>query len=215
MGMEVDVLTGMNYYWDVVDFSSSRQLPSELAESRTKLGSVFSGYLYSSTQSTAETTSVEGHREPVTETDRIIQHLPGLESLETKDEADETNASLIQHYYNTTNHPLLADNKALAIRRLENQYKKLRRNKKVWEEYCKAFDQQHKSGIIEERVVSPWKIGALHSTSSGIQRKQCCPKLRIVFDASSHMRDVSNLNECVHQGRTLLTHSMARYHEHG
>ncbi|XGW34082.1 hypothetical protein V3C99_018114 [Haemonchus contortus] len=100
--MEVDVLIGMDYYWDVVDFNSSRQIPSGLVESRTKLGPVSPGSQTSTTltESTAETNSAEEFCESVDEIDRMIQHLLGLEPLEMKEEADETNASIIQHYYN-------------------------------------------------------------------------------------------------------------------
>ncbi|KAK6019168.1 zinc knuckle, partial [Ostertagia ostertagi] len=126
---EVDILIGMDYYWDVVDFSSSRQLPSGLVESETTLGPVLSG-CQSSTSSAVHTASETDlqQEDQTRETDRIVQHLFGLESLETKDEVDESNESIIKHYYNTKGQPFsnlifakakLAEMKKTSIPRLE------------------------------------------------------------------------------------------------
>ncbi|KAK6048522.1 hypothetical protein COOONC_13973 [Cooperia oncophora] len=69
---EIDVLIGMDHYWDVVEINSNRLLPSGLVQSNTKLGPVLSGpqaLLQSNTLSNTAPASLQA--EPDNETDRI------------------------------------------------------------------------------------------------------------------------------------------------
>ncbi|KAK5973532.1 Zinc knuckle [Trichostrongylus colubriformis] len=96
---EIDILIGMDHYWGVVEFNPSYQLPSGLVKSFTKLGPVLSGQKSSSTTrsySTSETIESEENN-----TNRMINDLFGLEAIGTKDDADDSKNSIIQHYYDT------------------------------------------------------------------------------------------------------------------
>ncbi|KAK6030985.1 zinc knuckle [Ostertagia ostertagi] len=70
--VEVDVLIGMDYYWDVVHFNSSRQLPSGLVESETTLGPVLSGCQSSTSSKTCTVSEASPEEDNQShETDRI------------------------------------------------------------------------------------------------------------------------------------------------
>ncbi|KAK6009464.1 peptidase family A16 [Ostertagia ostertagi] len=80
---EVDVLIGMDYYWDVVDHKCNRQLPSGLVQSNTKLGPVLSGNASpasSRTHSVSDTDPTEDQQDTA-EVERLVQRLFGLESM--------------------------------------------------------------------------------------------------------------------------------------
>ncbi|EYB84925.1 hypothetical protein Y032_0307g2026 [Ancylostoma ceylanicum] len=159
--------------------------------------------------------------ELTSKTDRMIRQLFELESAGITEESEAETSEIIQHYYNTvivkdgliyvkfpwkSHHPHLPDNKALAMRRLENQYAKLHTDLNVWEEYSKTFEQQLESGIIEDvhqnsptgKIIYYIPHQAVHKEDSATT------KLRIVFDASSHCRGAPSLNDCMHQGPTML-----------
>ncbi|KAK5969806.1 hypothetical protein GCK32_021708, partial [Trichostrongylus colubriformis] len=96
---EIDILIGMDHYWDVVEFNSGYQLPSGLVKSYTKLGPVLSGRKSSSiTRSYTTSESIESEEN---NTNRMINDLFGLEAVGTQDDADDSENSIIQHYYGT------------------------------------------------------------------------------------------------------------------
>ncbi|KAK6058535.1 hypothetical protein COOONC_03894 [Cooperia oncophora] len=151
----VDILIGIDNYWDVVEFNSNRQLPCGLVESKNKTwtGTVCSAPASSRTSSVCKGKSDHDHQS-VSDMDHLVQRLFGLESFETGDETDDINKSIIQQYYDTV------------------QIKNVRHNPKIWAEYCKTFEQQIQSGIIEEvdEALSSREMGILHSSSSCVQR---------------------------------------------
>ncbi|KAK6033089.1 hypothetical protein OSTOST_00705 [Ostertagia ostertagi] len=101
---EVDVLIGMDYYWEIVEFNSNCQLPSGLVQSNTRLVPVLLGYQsspLSRVHSTSDRDSAEEHQSSSVETDQIVQQLFGLESVGTKEDIDDSDASIIQHFYDT------------------------------------------------------------------------------------------------------------------
>ncbi|KIH69489.1 integrase core domain protein [Ancylostoma duodenale] len=92
------------------------------------------------------------------------------------------------------------------MRRLENQYAKLHSNPKGWKEYSQTFEQQLKSGIIED-VTDKLPTGPIvyYIPHQAVYKDDSnTTKLRIVFDASTHRRNVPSLNDCVHQEPTML-----------
>ncbi|KAK5984284.1 Integrase catalytic domain-containing protein [Trichostrongylus colubriformis] len=220
--VEIDILIGMDYYWDVVDFKSNRRLPSGLVVSQTRLGPVLSGYPSTPTSAIhSSLVSSKENQELNKKTEGMIRHIFGLEMIGTKEDDDDADTNIIKLYRDTVkvinglihvkfpwkeNHPPLADNKPLALRRLENQYEKLRHNPSIWAEYCKTFELQLSSGIIED-VDHQAALGEhvyYIPHQAVFKEDSATTKLRIVFDASSHMRGVPSLNDCVHQGPSLL-----------
>ncbi|KAL6739746.1 hypothetical protein Aduo_013165 [Ancylostoma duodenale] len=220
---DVDVLIGIDYYWDVVDLNRNQQLPSGFVLSYTKFGPVLSGLRTSSSSYVNTATSFKPsavENEEHKETDEIVRRLFGLESAGLTDDPSESDESVIQQYYSTvkiidglihvkfpwkSNHPFLPDNEGLTLRRLESQYAKLHTDQMGWSDYCQTFDQQLKSRIIEEvdeqQPQGPHVYYIPHQAV--IKQDSNTTKLRIVFDASSHRRGSPSLNDCIHQGPTM------------
>ncbi|KIH42722.1 hypothetical protein ANCDUO_27289 [Ancylostoma duodenale] len=75
-----------------------------------------------------------------------------------------------------------------------------------WSDYCQTFDQQLKLGIIEEvDEQQPQGPHVYYIPHQAVTKQDSnTTKLRIVFDASSHRRGSPSLNDCIHQGPTML-----------
>ncbi|KAK5977662.1 hypothetical protein GCK32_020150 [Trichostrongylus colubriformis] len=101
---------------------------------------------------------------------------------------------------------LPSDNKQLAYCRLVNQYQRLHKTPSAWQQYVNTIEDHLKAGFIEEvdeHVHDNHRVyyiphQAVYKESSSTT------KLRIVFDASSKTRGAPSLNDCLHQGPTLL-----------
>ncbi|VDO87407.1 unnamed protein product [Heligmosomoides polygyrus] len=145
---DVDILIGMDYYWSVIDLNHNQKLPSGLVKSHTKLGPILSGPNAPFPQ--INSTVVE-QKESKSDTDSMVRRLLALDSADADEDRDTTDSEIIQQYNDTVqmikgiihvkfpwkaSHPHLPDNKALAMRRLESQYRKLHVNPKMWSEYC-------------------------------------------------------------------------------
>uniref|UniRef100_A0A7I4YFT2 Integrase catalytic domain-containing protein n=1 Tax=Haemonchus contortus TaxID=6289 RepID=A0A7I4YFT2_HAECO len=158
--------------------------------------------------------------------EEAAQRLWSLDSLGITDNHDpkaddELNARILNNFYRSSkfidgflyvqfpwksSHPPLADNKQLAYCRLVSQYQRLRRTPSAWKQYIAAIEDHLRAGFIEEvdeRVVNTHRVyyiphQAVYKESSSTT------KLRIVFDASSKVRGAVSLNDCIHQGPTLL-----------
>ncbi|KAK5970151.1 Pao retrotransposon peptidase [Trichostrongylus colubriformis] len=98
------------------------------------------------------------------------------------------------------------DNKQLAYCRLVSQYQRLQQNPSAWQQYTKTIEDHLAVNFIEEvdeHVFDSHRVyyiphQAVYKESSSTT------KLRIVFDASSKVRGATSLNDCIHQGPTLL-----------
>ncbi|KAL6726666.1 hypothetical protein Aduo_008612 [Ancylostoma duodenale] len=101
---DVDVLIGIDYYWDVVDLNRNQQLPSGFVLSYTKFGPVLSGLRTSTSSYVNTATSFKPsvvENEEHKETDEIVRRLFGLESAGLTEDPSESDESVIQQYYNT------------------------------------------------------------------------------------------------------------------
>ncbi|KAL6742463.1 hypothetical protein Aduo_015611 [Ancylostoma duodenale] len=154
--------------------------------------------------------------------DQLEKKLFGFDTVGLQDPAGASvDAQVIEQFYRTvrvingsiyvkfpwkSDHPPLADNKALALRRLENQYDKLHATPSAWTEYCQTFEQQLQSGIIEDVTDIPATGPNIYYIPHQAVYKDdsLTTRLRIVFDASSHQRDRPSLNDCLHQGPSLI-----------
>ncbi|KHJ78936.1 zinc knuckle, partial [Oesophagostomum dentatum] len=237
---DVDVLIGIDHYWNIVNKDNNEQLPSGYVLSYTRFGPVISGLpadasAYSSNVNSAMASKkTKGNETEPGKTDEIVRKLFGLESVGMEEELNDMDKNVIEQYYSSvrvidgcihvkfpwkSGHPFLHDNKALAMRRLESQYAKLHSDQKGWSEYCQTFEQQLASGIIEDVTdIPPTGLNVYYIPHQGVRKDDSnTTKLRIVFDASSHMRDSPSLNDCIHQGPTLMpdlcgTLLRARFH---
>uniref|UniRef100_A0A915P643 Integrase catalytic domain-containing protein n=1 Tax=Meloidogyne floridensis TaxID=298350 RepID=A0A915P643_9BILA len=96
----------------------------------------------------------------------------------------------------------LPTNYALARGRLNSTLKKLRENPVLMEKYHQTMVQQHYEGIIE---VAPRQAdGPIHYLPHQYVWREDKQKLRVVFDASSHLGKSYCLNDVMHPGPLLL-----------
>ncbi|EYB84716.1 hypothetical protein Y032_0311g2141 [Ancylostoma ceylanicum] len=222
--VQVDVLIGIDYYWRIVDLHKNEQLPSGLILSHTRFGPVISGLTNPESTDVASVALSSNTIMDVDSvgTDELVRRLFGLDTVGLQDPAGASvDAQVIEQFYRTvrvingsiyvkfpwkSDHPPLADNKALALRRLENQYDKLHATPSAWKEYCQTFDQQLQSGIIEDVTDIPATGPNIYYIPHQAVYKEdsLTTRLRIVFDASSHQRDRPSLNDCLHQGPSLI-----------
>ncbi|KAL6731694.1 hypothetical protein Aduo_002532 [Ancylostoma duodenale] len=165
----VDVLIGIVYYWKIVGLRKNERLPSGLILSQTRFGPVISGLIdlgSSNVTSVVTLLSNTVQDNDHAETDELVRSLFGLDAVGSQDPAcASVDVQVIERFYRTvrvingsiyvkfpwkSDHPPLADNKALAVRRLESEYDKLHAIPSAWTEYCQTFEQQLQSGIIED-----------------------------------------------------------------
>ncbi|EGT60120.1 hypothetical protein CAEBREN_32382, partial [Caenorhabditis brenneri] len=100
----------------------------------------------------------------------------------------------------------LSDNYPVAATRLTKLLKNNINTYDLRREYDKIIKQQLESGIIEEVVEdmnSSEPIFYIPHTVV-IKEDSLTTKLRIVLDASSHMKDENSLNDCLHAGPSIL-----------
>ncbi|VDP56753.1 unnamed protein product [Heligmosomoides polygyrus] len=118
------------------------------------------------------------------EDDKAIERLWLLDSLGIVDDhhpdADtELDQRVLDKFYNTS--------------QLINGYLKLSHAPEAWSQYAKTIEEHLRAGFIDEsRNIAVYKESS--STT----------KLRVVFDASSRQKEALSLNDCLHQGPTLL-----------
>ncbi|KAK5982308.1 hypothetical protein GCK32_015873 [Trichostrongylus colubriformis] len=168
--VDIDLLIGIDYYWRIVDPFKTRTLPSGHTLVYTRFGPVMSGMdASSSTNALSVGMATEtGGRGDDPEPD--VRQLWDLEFLGINDSVnprqdDIVNEEVVKQYYDTVQvidgivyvqfpwkqqHPRLLDNKVIALKRLEYQYDKLHNQPDLWREYCTTFENQERSGIIEE-----------------------------------------------------------------
>ncbi|KAK6733725.1 hypothetical protein RB195_017468 [Necator americanus] len=103
-------------------------------------------------------------------------------------------------------HPPLPTNKAIAFKRLESVLKMLKSNAELLEDYDDTFKTQLDNGIIEEIPEEQEEGDVIHYIPHQpvITPHKETTKLRIVFDASSHLKDCPSLNDVLYQGPLIL-----------
>ncbi|KAL6743080.1 hypothetical protein Aduo_016164 [Ancylostoma duodenale] len=219
MEASIDILLGIDYYWHIVNQTDTKVLPSGLNLMTTRLGPVTSGITR-----LVNITKKPSHIEEKT-TGQLLSKLWDLETVGIHDDPSPSSETregkdIIEHFYRTVvvaegyiyvqfpwkaNHQNLPDNKALARRRLENQYVRYKDQPEIWKAYCDTIEQQLKTGIIEE--VDEHKFDGDHVyylPHQVVTKDSETTKHRIVYDASSHYKGAPSLNDCIHQGPTLL-----------
>uniref|UniRef100_A0A7I4YYP8 Peptidase A2 domain-containing protein n=1 Tax=Haemonchus contortus TaxID=6289 RepID=A0A7I4YYP8_HAECO len=101
----------------------------------------------------------------------------------------------------------LPTNKSLAYSRLISVVNTLQKDPKLLEQYHGVFQEQLEKGIIEEVVENDKESSTpIHYLPHQpvITPLKETTKLRIVFDASSHCKGQTSLNDILHQGPLIL-----------
>ena len=132
---------------------------------------------------------------------QCIQYKNGLPEVQFKWKDDETVKNE------------LGDNYEMALRRIQSVWRTMKEKGK-WEEYTQVIEAQIEKGILEE----------CHEDAQGLcyhmpHHAVCVEgkKMRVVNDASSHMKGKKSLNECLITGTNLtnnLAGMMLRFREH-
>ncbi|EYC14861.1 hypothetical protein Y032_0039g49 [Ancylostoma ceylanicum] len=105
-----------------------------------------------------------------------------------------------------TSHPKLADNKMLALKRLQSQFRSFQSKQHLWKEYANTINDYHDKGIIEEVDEYQFDDHRVYYIphQAVIKETSATTKLRVVFDASSHYKGAPSLNDCLHSGPAIL-----------
>ncbi|KAL6727694.1 hypothetical protein Aduo_009548 [Ancylostoma duodenale] len=187
--VEPDILLGINYFWDVLFKDEPVVLPSERSvDSVSRLWDL-------------DLLGITDDPDPSVDKDEDARVLRRFQNT-----AEEIGGYLYVQFPWKPSHPRLADNKLLAYKRLQSQYRSLVTKPSLWKDYAATFDDYLKQGIIEEvdefkfddhRVYYIPHQAVIKATSS-------TTKLRVVFDASSHYRNSPSLNDCLHSGPAIL-----------
>ncbi|EYC41341.1 hypothetical protein Y032_0573g167 [Ancylostoma ceylanicum] len=220
-----DVLIGIDYFWNIVTQEASVCLPSGLVFTHTRFGTVVSG-ASSFLQGISPTTSTGIYQsfEDDEDEEDDVSRLWNLERLGTThshgDEHTTVNTRVLEEFEGTSEvsegylyvrfpwkdpHPQPGDNKQLAHCRLIDQYHRLRQNPAVWSSYCAAIQQHLDSGFIEEvgEYVFDSPLVYYIPHQAVYKESSSTTTLSVAFDASSHMKGVSSLNDCLYEGPSL------------
>ncbi|EYC20962.1 hypothetical protein Y032_0020g155 [Ancylostoma ceylanicum] len=100
----------------------------------------------------------------------------------------------------------LPTNKTLAYRRLISAWNMLKSNGDLLHQYHKVFQEQLEKGIIEEVPTTENSSLLVHYLPHQpvVTPQKQTTKLRVVFDASSHLKGCPSLNDALHQGPLIL-----------
>ncbi|KAL6742844.1 hypothetical protein Aduo_015948 [Ancylostoma duodenale] len=163
-GVTPEILLGIDYFWDVVSREPSKVLPSGMVLTHTRFGPIISGteFFHTSHVLTDPPDLDDDHHD--------VSKLWELDAIGITDNPDpvrdeEESERVIKQFFDTVReldgmlfvqfpwkvkHPRLADNKQLAFKHLQSQYKSLQNKPELWASYAKTFEDQIAAGIIEE-----------------------------------------------------------------
>ena len=218
--VEIQILIGMDYYWDIVLGGTVRG-SENLVAIETKFGYVLSGPNGSSCYQQSKTlfTNVlftDMGNQTLQQDVRRFWDLEAIGIKEQKEKSSETFEMDLEkrpdrYYVNLPwkkdNQETLCDNYRLSRRRLTATLAKLRKNPTLLETYSNTIAEQERLQIIEE--VDPSKESEVGRTyymphHAVIKENRETTKVRVVYDASSKEQGVS-LNEALERGTTTFT----------
>ncbi|KAK6730278.1 hypothetical protein RB195_007005 [Necator americanus] len=99
------------------------------------------------------------------------------------------------------------DNRAIDVKRLISLWNSLQKNPELLEQYNGVSQEQLRLGIIEEVDEKIPTVGTrIHYIphQAVLTRHKTTTKLRVVFDASTHYKNVFSLNDALHRGPVIL-----------
>ncbi|KAK6010277.1 hypothetical protein OSTOST_24707, partial [Ostertagia ostertagi] len=217
--IEIDVLIGIDHYWKIVDLSKTQRLSSGLTLVHTRFGPVTSGLEEPRNKRTySKSLSVCGleSRSEQDGPDPDVRQLWELEFIGITDsmsprQDEQVNAEVVQRY--TILFRLLTalftsvsmEERIIRAFRISIRDASAT-NQKLWKQYCVTFQNQERSGIIEEVAEFDFDGPQVYYMphQAVLKADSTTTAVRIVFDASSHCKNSPSLNDCLHQGPTLL-----------
>ena len=216
--MAVDLLIGLDFYWDFVT-GKVRRGESGPAAIHTRFGWVLSGVTplprspnTSHSFLTTHVLKIATSQAPKESLEDILHSFWRLESLGIESMEKTVLEGFVQSNCFKDGryevrlpwkepHPPLPDNYKLSHRCLESLLHRLKHDPAVQQEYDTIIKTQIQQGIVEEVDQSHKPLGEVHYLPhhAVIRKDESTTKLRIVYDASAKSTGCS-LNECLHKG---------------
>ena len=216
--LQVDLLIGLDYYWDLVTGSICK-IDAGPTAIHTKLGWVLSGptsakgaVSCSVNFTTTHVLRVDTQTEKSMSLDEQLRSFWELESLGIQEEEKTlyddftTRVSFRDGRYQVSLpwkefHKPLPDNYSLCVKRLKGLLCRLRQNPEILKEYDRVIEDQLMKGIIEAVPDTESQLTQSHYLPHHpvVRQDRTTTKLRIVCDASAKSNGPS-LNECLHKG---------------
>ena len=216
--MEVDVLIGCDYYWELATGDTCRGSNGPIAI-HTKLGWVLSGPTKCTSLDQSSVNLVTTHvlRADAQEVDNrsldeTLKSFWELESLgiqgseKTLYEEFSQSVELRDGRYEVSlpwkdNHNPLPDNFQLSLTRVRGLIRRLQQMPSILQEYDHIIREQLKRGIVEAVTNSSATGGQVHYLPhhAVVRSDKTTTKLRIVYDASARTNGPS-LNDCLYTG---------------
>ena len=211
--LNVDILIGADYYWEIVTgkVCRGRDGPTGI---HTKLGWVLSGPTRFGDGNVCHTNLATTHVLLVdTQLDQCLQSFwdletSGIRSTE-KTVYDEFSESITfcEGRYQVSlpwkqQHKPLPENYQLCVRRLDSLLKRLRQTPDVMQQYDSTIREQIEAGIVEDTPLDVKGSTQVHYLPhhAVVRTDKSTTKLRIVYDASAKTDGNPSLNECLHVG---------------
>ena len=216
--LQVDMLIGSDYYWDIVTGSVCR-IDGGPTAIHTKLGWVLSeptsvrgSVSCSMNLSTTHVLKVGAHLEESKSLDEQLRSFWELESLGIQEEEKTlyddfaTRVAFRDGRYQVSlpwkeYHEPLPNNYSLSVKRLQGLLCRLRQDPEILEEYDRTIKDQLEKGIIEAVPDGDPQPAQTHYLPhhAVMRQDRTTTKLRVVYDASAKS-DGPSLNECLHKG---------------
>ena len=222
--LEVDMLIGSDYYWDLATGEIRRGKGGPVAIN-TKLGWVLSGPAPPNKQESthkatmnllaAHTLRIDAEPSDTHDLDDCLRSFWELESLGIKKtdksvyEEFSEKIRLVEGRYEVSlpwkeTHAPLPDNRLLSSRRLEGLLRRLRENSAILREYDSIIRDQIEKKIVEVITEPDTRTDLGHKVHylphhAVIRHNKETTKLRVVYDASARSGGPS-LNDCLYTG---------------
>ena len=211
--LEVDILIGADYYWDLVTGAVSKNTGSPTAI-HTKLGWVLSGPLAVGTSNPCSTNLITTHVLRVdTQVDNLGNSLRafweleslGIQPIEKSPDNDiSSNIKFRDSRYEVSLpwkpfHQPLPNNYNLSKQRLDSLLRRLRQNPVLLQDYDRIIQEQIEKGIVEDAPAMETNSTRLHYLPHHviIRSEKDTTKLRVVYDASAKAEGKPSLNDCL------------------
>ena len=211
--LEIDLLIGSDYYWQLTTGRVSRGDDGPVAV-ETKLGWVLSGPVPTADCSllTTHALRIDSHEEQsLNETLRSFWELESLGisgTCQSVHEEFEENISFKDGCYEVClpwkkPRHILPDNYEISQKRLQGLLRRLRLTPNILQEYDSVIHKQLELGIVQP--VSDMDLGVVGEVHylphhAVVKQDRETTKVRVVYDASAKATGGLSLNQCLHTG---------------
>uniref|UniRef100_A0A914W323 Peptidase aspartic putative domain-containing protein n=1 Tax=Plectus sambesii TaxID=2011161 RepID=A0A914W323_9BILA len=216
--MRPSILIGADYFWEVVNASEARKLPSGFHMIDSKIGPLFCGKGHMASIMVIQQREAEKNK-----IEEMVEKFWKLEAIGVNDnpEVDDDEVAL-QQFQNSVkiedgryvvkwpwkeNIPELPSNYTLCMARLMSTLKRLKEQPDLLQKYDDIMKEQLQKGIIEPVEDLDQHSGIVHYLPHHpvITPNKATTKVRIVYNASARARrGAKSLNDCLYRGPLLL-----------